>query len=145
MANSTFIRFDPSRAEEFSLLLSVGDRLSEFGRTEVRLIGTGELSVSHHGHEHDKAQEPIRGEISARALIADVFGAASQIDWEGRFPGRPGIPDEAIVEWTLREGANREVSRKQWLRDVEKDAVASRALRILRAEVGRLSQGKWFL
>jgi len=145
MTNPTSIRFDASRAGDFSLMVNVGDRLSESGCTQVQVSGTGALTVSHHGREHEqKAQEPIHGEF-AREQVADLFGTASQIDWEGKFPGRPGIPDEAIVEWTLRDGADRELRRKAWLRDVEKDAVMSRALKLLRAEVDRLSQGRLFL
>ncbi len=144
MTNLTPIRFDASRAGDFSLMVNVGDRLSESGCTQVQVTGTGALTISHQGRDHEhKAQEPIHGELAGQ--VAELFATASQINWEGKFPGRPGIPDEAIVEWTLRDGANHEFRCKSWLRDVEKDAVMSRALKLLRAEVDRLSKGKLFL
>jgi hypothetical protein len=145
MTKPAVIHFDPKRPQDFLLELDVGDQASEEGLTQAQVTGSGRVTIKHFGGEDEKSErQPIYAELN-REQVVELFLAASQFDWNVKFPNRPGIPDEAIVEWTLRDNQTGELKRKAWLRDAEKSETMSRALKILRREVDQLSHGRLFL
>jgi hypothetical protein len=133
--------------KELSLSVAVGDRHSRHGRTSVVLTGSGrvETSLQIEGKLPDRVRkEPYVSEMAATAAL-DVMRKATQFAWDTKFPPRPGIPDEAIVVWTLSVGAGTKLEAKAWLRDVEKDAAMAPVLRAMRDLVKRVTDGVLFL
>ncbi len=136
------IIFDPARLQDFELVAEVGDTFSEEGLTRVKLDGNGRLVVE---QQREKARGgQFQGEID-RQNTESVLRQASQFDWEQRFPSRRGLPDEAVVQWSLRDHQGRTLTVKVWLRDAEKDAAMAPVLAVLRKSVERASDGKLYL
>lgn len=140
-----------SRPEEYSLVADVGDVASEEGLTRIVLEGTGRFVVEQHrengqtgaaegARERGQRYDGDIGPERARSVLAH----ASRFDWAERFPPRPGIPDEAIVRWTLRDASGEVATVRAWLRDVEKDPSMSPVLSALREAVQRATDGVLF-
>lgn len=136
------VKFDHTRPDDFELTVGVGDSLREDGLTRVTLDGTGRLTVEH--ERPDGKEAPVRGELP-REEAGSVLTRASQFPWERRFPARPGLPDEAVVQWSLQDRKGATVAVKAWLREVEKDPVMTTVLATLRKHVERVSRGERYL
>jgi hypothetical protein len=146
MIDIATIRFEPQRADDFLLIAEVGDPLSPEGQTRTEVTGMGKLLVTHTTGERDRtaSAKPLYGELDREQILV-LFTMASQFNWTAKFPPRPGIPDEAIVDWWLRDVQSGELHLRAWLRDVEKNPAMSRAITILRRAVERVSEGSVFL
>ena len=141
MADNQF-KFDQSRAEDFELILSVGDPLAPDGLTRAELSGNGSLVIE---QQHEKEiSETYRVEIdreSAERLLRQAAG----FEWERGFPSRQGLPDEAVVHWTLKDRAGAAINVRIWLRDTEKNPIMAPVLEELRKIVDRVTNGKLYL
>jgi hypothetical protein len=136
------VEFDLARINDLELIVNVGDQLSEHGLTRVIVDGTGRLAV-----EQQRGRETVEqfsGELNQESAER-LFRQILQFDWSQRFPPRPGLPDEAIVEWTLRDSQGSTRTLKVWLRDAEKHGAMAPAFAELRRHVDRLSYGKLYL
>lgn len=145
------VTFNPARSEDFDLVIAVGDALSEHGLTRATLDGRGRLVV-----EQERAAAPVAEQREPAKLAAahaelgaeetrSLLARAAQFDWERRFPSRPGLPDEAIVEWTFRDRRGAAVTVRAWLRDVEKDPAMAPVLAALRKGVDQATSGRLYL
>lgn len=141
MANNGF-KFDEAKVQDLELIVDVGDTLSPDGLTHVELSGSGSLLVEL--QREKETEQKYEGQIGAETA-ASLLKRAAGFDWERRFPPRPGLPDEAIVQWTLKDRSGAVVTVKAWLRDAEKDRVMAPVLEELRLKVDRLTGGKLFL
>lgn len=136
------IQFDPARLQDFELTVEVGDTFSEDGLTRVRLNGGGRLAVEQQ-REQERGGE-FHTEVD-RDSMERLLRLAAQFDWQRRFPSRPGLPDEAVVQWSLRDRQGGTATVKVWLRDAEKDQVMAPVLNVLRQGVDRATGGKYYL
>jgi hypothetical protein len=136
------VSFFSARQNDFELVAEVGDPKSEEGLTRVRLSGDGRLSVEQERGE-EKAEQ-FQGELD-RENTEILLRQASQFDWEQHFPPRPGLPDEAIVQWFLHDRQGGTVTLKVWLRDAEKNRVMEPVLSTLRKSVEQMTYGKLYL
>ena len=141
MSNQGF-KFDQARLQDFELIVDVGDTLSPEGLTHVELSGNGNLVAEQRREKEigEKYEGRIDGETTASMLRK-----ASEFDWERRFPSRPGLPDEAVVQWTLRDRKGAAVTVKVWLREAEKNGVMAPVLDGLRKDVDHMTDGKLYL
>lgn len=140
------IEFDFSNAADFNLRVDVGEPESFDGRTSVTFEGDGLMTIEHETRREEGQPFAVatlnwRMESDAKTLLA----AAASFDWTCPFPPRMGLPDEAIVRWTLSHDGVLEVTCQTWLRDAEKNEAMRFVLNILRAEIGKATQGKLFL
>ena len=163
--SADYIPFDRAFAREFSLQLQVGNASAPDGVTRVRMDGLGNLAAAQYrraaeatGREQEAAgrqqkegedrKEPasdeVKGEVPAEEA-ARMFDQVSLAPWDTRFPQRPGIPDEAIVEVRLQRAGRESATMKMWLRDAEKDVANGPVLEQLRRRVGELSGGRIYL
>ena len=136
------VRFDPARLEDFALVVEVGDSLSEDGLTRVRVDGDGRIVVE---QEPQREATPRAHAKLDRASTETLLRGASQFDWGRRFPTRPGIPDEAVVQWSLQDRQGAQLTMKTWLREAEKDASMAPVLKALRKTVESSSEGRLYL
>jgi hypothetical protein len=129
-----------------ALAIEVGEEADEYGVTRLRLERTGRFELEHAGGHDEKRRKPITGD--ARELldkpVEELFDRAEQIRWHRAFPPRPGIPNEAVVEWRVRT-AEREETVRMWLRDAERDAEVAELFADLRTVVDKGSGGELFL
>lgn len=138
------VKFDPARLADFELVVEVGDVLSEEGMSRARLNGQGRLTVEQQrGHEKERARQ-FHSELD-RDTTEKLLRQASQFDWEQSFPSRKGLPDEAIVQWSLHDRQGEAPTVKVWLRDAEKDQVMAPVLAELRRGVQRATDGSVYL
>ena len=139
--------------ERVALMLAIGEPSGEFGRATVRVVGAGRVEVRQEtaAEETPEAQTiDTRARLRVREYSGDLgrdgaaalIARAERFPWWQRFPPRPGIPDEAIVEWGLQEPDGRTRTLKAWLRDVERDREQGPVLGELRAQVSRLTDGE---
>src|SRR5215211_3002859 len=107
--SADYIAFDRAFAQEYLLHVDVGQVEAPDGITRVQVDGTGELQAAQYRRvavevpdREQKENEPERvsGRISPEEARR-LFEWASLAPWSRRFPTRPGIPDEAIVEVRL--------------------------------------------
>ena len=140
--NAAALVFEPALLTQYELATKVGDPDSPDGQTEVVVRGDGSFQAMQRGaHEkgaetHAKLQTP---------QVEMVMRSATQFDWAASFPPRPGIPDEPIVDFSLRAPHGRVVTTRMWLRDVEKGAMTGEVLTVLRQALERASDGRMFL
>lgn len=156
--NADYIPFDRAFAREFSLQLQVGNASAPDGVTRVRMDGLGNLAAAQYrrtpeaadreqkgGDEQKEPEsEEVKGEVPADEAVR-MFDQVSLAPWDSRFPQRPGIPDEAIVEVRLQRAGRESATMKMWLRDAEKDVAIGPVLEQLRRRVGELSGGRIYL
>ncbi len=136
------VSFFSARQDDFELAAEVGDSQSEEGLTRVRLTGDGRLTVEQErGYEK---VEQFHAELD-RENTEVLLRQASQFDWEQHFPPRPGLPDEAIVQWFLHDRQGGTVTLKVWLRDAEKNRMMEPVLTALRKNVEQMTNGQLFL
>lgn len=140
--------YDGERAAEYELELTVGEPAAPDGQTRVRLDGRGHFVARQYfedaADEKRTAPREVEGEIPPQEARR-VLNQASAFDWDRRFPSRPGIPDEAIANWSLgaRDGSARTV--RVWLTEAEDDPAMGPVLDTLRAALDRFSQGALYL
>lgn len=147
-----FIPFERAAAQDYSLQVEVGNAATPDGITRVLVDGLGNIQAAqyHRGDDvKDREQsaretEQVKGQLKPEEA-ARLFEQASLASWDRRFPPRPGIPDEAIVELRLQRAKREGASMKLWLRDAEKDQVIGPLLEQLRRSVGELSGGRIYL
>jgi hypothetical protein len=152
---STNPNYEPSEQVNTSLAASVGEVGSPDGRTSVRVERSGRYVVVHEWveerTEHTKQGEPEGGERreeaggDVRELDIDpeeMFAAVDELPRHVDFPNRPGLPDEAIVTFTIESDAGSTVER-MWLRDAEREA--ARLVAPLKAVVERATDGRRYL
>lgn len=141
-------RIKAAGPKDLELAVQVGDPLSESGRTDMTVDGSGHITARlvREGPSAKKraATEPLAGEMETTEAQA-LIHKAMQFEWQRRFPPRPGIPDEAVVVWSLHAKGGERIDARAWLRDVEKDALMAQVLAALRRELERLSKGKLYL
>ena len=150
-------QYDGTRLAEYSLRVQVGDLYAPDGLTELILTGEGalsarlvreELDVEQVG-ESERGKKPPEGATAEGELspeeTEDVIRRAFFFPWSRTFPSRPGIPDEAIVEWRLSgtDGAGQTV--KVWLREAESDPDFKPVLEALRRGLARISDSQLYL
>ena len=140
---------------EYRLTIEVGDPLSPDGLTRLVLEGHGdlhaeqvyaELSEDQSGQFDDRTGPP-EGECTGKIdkLEAErLLKTASQIQWDRKFPPRPGIPDEAIVEWHLGKSDKPSLSMKTWIQDAEEDHNLGPLFARLREELARISEDQLY-
>jgi hypothetical protein len=129
--------------------LKVGEPQSIHGQTVVVVTVEGQVWSTHYTDDHDKEQvnsgtRAVEGSLDHR-MLERVFASATNFDWHQQFPRRPGIPDEAVVEWHAIDRRGDKALFKAWLRDVEKDEWMGPVLAILRDVVEKVSEGRLYL
>lgn len=156
-----YIAFDKAFAREYQLQVDVGQATAPDGITRVRVDGAGTLEAAQvrratpqtpkqdvRDQSSDKPGDQdtarVAGKISPEEA-AGLFEQASLAPWSDRFPRRPGIPDEAIVEVRFGRADRETGSVKLWLRDAEKDDALGPMLAQLRRHVEELSDGRIYL
>ena len=133
---------DPEQTNDFQLVVEVGNIYSEEGLTRVKLDTTGRLLIE---QQHDREQtESFSGELDPESTER-IFKELPQFNWDQRFPPRPGLPDEAVVQWFFQEKPGSVSMLKVWIRDAEKPGPMATALTILRRAVERVTDGKLYL
>src|SRR5688572_22119813 len=92
--------FDPSSQPDYPLHVQVGEPTSLYGQTRLTLEGSGEVKIEHvRGLDSNReASQMVTGKLDDPAA---VFRRLADFDWQRKFPSRMGIPDEAIITWTL--------------------------------------------
>lgn len=154
-----YIPFEAARADEYRLTVQVGERSAPDGMTRVRLEGTGRmeaeqvLAAQQVGPETRGAEQAAAGEqIVERASgelprdeVEKLMYQASLFPWGRRFPSRPGIPDEAITDWTLETTRGQRATLRMWLREAERDQAVGPVLEELRRQLGRMAEGRMYL
>jgi hypothetical protein len=136
---------DHGRGAHIDLLhVKVGAEASLYGATRLTLERSGHFVLEHEGGRKGRAR--IVGD--ARELldesIDEVFHRAEVIAWRSPSPTRPGVPDEAAIEWRLRT-PDGEVTAEMWLRDAEEEAAIAALLAPLRTLVKAASGGTLIL
>ena len=158
--SADYIPFDRAFAQEYSLQVEVGNASAPDGVTRVRMDGLGNIAAAQYRRVPDMAgregketeqrepkepeSEEVKGEMRAEEAVR-LFDQVSLAPWDRRFPQRPGIPDEAIVEVRLQRAGRESATMKMWLRDAEKDVAIGPVLEQLRRRVGELSGGRIYL
>ena len=133
---------DSAQTNDFQLVVEVGNIYSEEGLTRVKLDTTGRLLVE---QQYDRERiESFQGELDPQSTD-QLFSELPRFDWDQRFPPRPGLPDEAVVQWLFQEKPGSIRMLKVWIRDAEKPGPMATALVILRRSVERLTDGKLYL
>jgi hypothetical protein len=156
-----YVPFDRAFAAEFSLQVDVGQADAPDGATRVQVDGSGNFEAVQLRHAPGEAEPRERDEINQdldRDKQSDrvtgrmppdealyLFEQVSLAPWGRRFPQRPGIPDEAIVEVRLRRERRDSASVKLWLREAEKDPALGPMLKLLRKHLTELSEGRIYL
>jgi hypothetical protein len=137
-----------------ALQVKAGEPEEDDGQTTLSVERSGRFDLDHEGGSDDvlgeealaRKSEPISGDI--RELLDrspdEVFHLAETVNWDRPFPPRPGIPDEAVLEWVLRTAKGVTIA-KMWLRDAERDDEVAPLLRLLRSVVAEASQNRLFL
>ena len=147
-----YIPFDRTVAQEYSLRVEVGNVAAPDGMTRVQVDGLGNIEAEQlrqraagdERQQTNNAPDSVKGSMSP-GEAKYLFEQVSLAPWGSRFPQRPGLPDEAIVEVHLLRAQRDGASMKLWLRDAEKDAAIAPMLKLLRKHVGELSGGRIFL
>jgi hypothetical protein len=130
-----------TQSEPYGLTISVGERASPEGRTRATVDAAGMIVVEHEQAEVEEMRNPLRGEMPDGR---DLMAKADDFPWDSSFPQRPGIPDEAVVVWTLSSPRGSREARF-WIGDVESDERMHAVLHALREAVRRVSQGELYL
>lgn len=159
---------DRQELADARLTVQVGDLYAPDGLTEVvlrpdgtlraRLVredlgreGAGAAEAEDGGKgEVEQKERPLPGPVTAEGEIpadeaTELIRKASRFPWGRSFPSRPGIPDEAIVEWRLEKGAGEARVLKVWLREAEKDPALEPVLEALRRGLARISDDRLYL
>jgi hypothetical protein len=152
--NEMHISFDAAQAEEYRLGVVVGEPAAPDGETRVTLDGGGrfaaEQTQAEGRPEAPAAQkavaeaERVYGEIGAEEA-AKLLYQATLFPWGRTFPNRLGIPDEAVVRWTLEGPRGERVTLKVWLGDAEREPALAPVVEGLRSHLRRLSDGRMYL
>lgn len=137
------LSFDPSALASYELSARVGELTSLHGQTEVVLRGDGSFFAAQRGASEKEAIEAKAQLDSAQTEFA--VRSATQFDWSDRFPPRPGIPDEPVVYWSIRVPGGGSATARMWLRDVERGALTSQVISLLRQVLERASDGRMYL
>lgn len=156
-----YLPFDRAFAAEYSLQVEVGQADAPDGVTRVQVDGSGNIEAaqlrnepggSEPGEREPKGRkgerkegaDQVKGRIPQEEVLY-LFDQVSLAPWGRRFPQRPGIPDEAIVEVRLRRERRDGASVKLWLREAEKDPALGPMLKVLRKHLTELSGGRIYL
>ena len=155
-----YLPFDRAFAAEYSLQVEVGHADAPDGVTRVQVDGSGNLEAAQLRNEpqtdprqregkarkggKEEGSDQVKGRIPEDEVLY-LFDQASLAPWGRRFPQRPGIPDEAIVEVRLRRERLDGASVKLWLREAEKDHSLGPMLKVLRKHLTELSGGRIYL
>jgi hypothetical protein len=156
-----YMPFDRAFAAEYSLQVEVGHADAPDGVTRVQVDGSGNIEAAQLRNEpggtgardrdetgtkgeRDEGSNQVKGRMSPDEALY-LFDQASLAPWGRRFPQRPGIPDEAIVEVRLRRERRDSASVKLWLREAEKDPALGPMLKLLRKHLTELSGGRIYL
>lgn len=157
-----YLPFDRAFAAEYSLQVEVGQADAPDGVTRVQVDGSGNFEAAQLRNEpggsepretkgrkspkgeQDKGPDQVKGQMPQDEVLY-LFDQVSLAPWGRRFPQRPGIPDEAIVEVRLRREKRDTVSLKLWLREAEKDPALGPMLKLLRKHLTELSGGRIYL
>jgi hypothetical protein len=151
-----YIAFDKAFAAEYQLQVDVGQATAPDGVTRVRVDGAGTFEAAQFRRaaepaperEQTRKQEQDSERVSGKIApdeAARLFEQASLAPWGQRFPQRPGIPDEAIVEVRFQRAQRQSGTIKLWLRDAEKDVALGPMLTQLRRHLNDLSGGRIYL
>ena len=147
----TTVQFDAARLADYALSADVGSPFSEDGQTRAVLAGTGTVVVEHlqieGGTSRQADQKPEQ--VGTYQMGPDVtrmaIASAAAFPWRTEFPSRPGIPDEAVVTWTLSDSRGGQITLKAWLEDVNKDERMAPVMRALRQAVDAATNGRHYL
>ncbi len=145
MMNQDFV-FDLKNLNEYRLHLQAGELASPHGQTRVTLYGSGDLEAEQlfGEKEEPEVRKPIR--VKGRIENAeDLFRQLAKFDWQSKFPSRPGIPDEAIIIWTVEFQGKVIATLKMWLGEAEKDDRVDAVLKRLRDVIGDLSDNQIYI
>lgn len=94
---------------------------------------------------HEKPIEPRRCQAELPAEHAErILRQAAEFAWGAKFPPRPGIPGEAVVEWRLKTPQG-DFVLKSWLRDAEKDSRQAEVLKAIKETLQKASGDKMVL
>jgi hypothetical protein len=139
-------------ADERELVATVGAPTSPDGQTRVRLADSGRLVVQWERVPDDvpdveqRPKEPERREETGELGVdpGPLFERSARFPWDQEFPTRPGVPDEAILEWDLREDDRSRTTLRVWLGDAERDPNMAPVLDALRDGPARPPGGAGF-
>ena len=140
-------------ADERELVATVGEPATPDGQTRVRLADTGRLVVQWErqlGDDDDVKKPPMEAERREESGELDrdptpLFEHTERFPWDQEFPPRPGVPDEAIVEWDLRADDRSRRTLRVWLGDAERDPSMGPVLNALREGTAQLTGGDVYL
>ena len=147
----TNVHFDAARLTDYALTADVGNPFSDDGQTRAVLAGSGSVAVEHLQIEGGRSypSEPKPEAVGSYQMGPEVtrmaIANAASFPWSAEFPGRPGLPNEAVVTWTLADSRNGQTTLKAWLRDVEKDERMAPVIRALRQAVDAATNGRHYL
>lgn len=149
--NANFPSFQPEALHEYALQLDVGEPASLHGLTRLQLDGYGNVSatdiVAEARQEREAPMErstrSAKGQLD-RDATQTLFRRVHEFPWQRPFPSRRGIPDEAIVTWTLTRGSAQQQLR-MWLGEAEDDPVIAPVLEALRTTLRSISDNQMYL
>lgn len=144
MSNQKF-KYNPGHLNDYTLHVTVGSPESPDGQTIVDLHGSGSIEAKQLFGAKDRIEKKpsqIEGHIDNPE---EYFKPLEQFDWQRSFPSRPGIPDEAIINWRIESGGEKKANLRMWLGEAEDEERYSDVLKRLRKTVGRLSDNQVYL
>ena len=161
MVDGNTPKLEPERLAQTHLIADVGNAFDEDGLTRLDLSGAGELVIELHRAREGVAPTPgalrdvSRGLATAvarrfvhdfgREAARDVLVRATHFGWSRRFPPRPGIPSEPVLEWRFVAGDGATWSMKVWLRDAETEPEMGPVVAALRYALESASKGELYL
>jgi hypothetical protein len=149
--NPTFPAFQPEALHEYNLQLDVGEPTSLHGLTRLQLDGFGNVNatdiladakVGREG-QIERPARGARGQLDPDATQS-VFRRVHDFPWQRPFPSRRGIPDEAVVTWTLKRGSAQQ-QLKLWLGEAEEEPAIAPVLEALRTMLRSISDNQMYL
>lgn len=137
--------YDSDNLNDYQLHVTVGSPASPDGQTIVDLNGSGTIEAKQlYQLKDQKEKQPsiVEGRIDNPE---EYFKPLEQFDWQRTFPSRPGIPDEAIINWMIETKGEKKASLRMWLGEAEDDERYNNVLKKIRSTIGRLSDNQIYL
>jgi len=78
-------------------------------------------------------------------VLKRLLAGLQKFPWDREFPARPGIPDEAIVTWTMQQNKENEQTLKVWIGEAESEPSLAPVFAALRAGLAKISDSALYL